>query len=170
MKVFGVTDGKYFVASAGHYDFIGIADLFTDGGQPGTIDYAGYTKHRGVECWAEIKDLTYAEFYTDYQNSSRERQYGIWMFKPLAGECQVRILDPEEIPDTESMVWRKEMAIWGTRGIKGDQPLKYIHLKDADTEHLEAILETQRVSPQTAEVITSILDQRIMDAMYATLI
>jgi hypothetical protein len=161
MKVFGVTDGKYFIASAGHHDCVAIADLMVDGGQAGAYDYAGYVRTSGTPCWAEIKDLTFAEFYTDYKlNGFHERQYGIWMLKPLAGECQVRILDKEEVPDYESMYWRKEMAIWGTRGKDGTEKLKYIHLKEAETEHLKNIIKTQIVAPHTFDVIIGILEDR----------
>lgn len=38
---------------------------------------------------------------------------------------------------------QREAMHWGTYGINGDQPLKYIALKDLDTEHIKAILRTQ---------------------------
>jgi hypothetical protein len=37
---------------------------------------------------------------------------------------------------------------WGTRGKDGDQPLKWKAMCDLDTEHVEAILETQTQIPQ----------------------
>lgn len=36
---------------------------------------------------------------------------------------------------------------WGTRGKDGRQPLKYVPLKDLDTDHIEAILDTQHQIP-----------------------
>lgn len=42
----------------------------------------------------------------------------------------------------------REGFSWGTYGIKGDQPLKYVFLKDMDTAHIEAILETQKRIPE----------------------
>lgn len=35
------------------------------------------------------------------------------------------------------------LVVWGTRGKAGDQPLKYISVADIETEHIEAILDTQ---------------------------
>lgn len=34
-------------------------------------------------------------------------------------------------------------ARWGTYGKNGDQPLRWVKLKDCETDHLQAILETQ---------------------------
>lgn len=42
----------------------------------------------------------------------------------------------------------REGFSWGTYGIKGDQPLKYVFLKNMDTSHIEAILETQKRVPE----------------------
>jgi hypothetical protein len=37
----------------------------------------------------------------------------------------------------------RECFTWGTYGINGDQPIKYVALKDLEVSHIEAILETQ---------------------------
>ena len=37
----------------------------------------------------------------------------------------------------------REVFKWGTRGKDGNQPLKYVPLKDLTSDHIEAILETQ---------------------------
>lgn len=37
----------------------------------------------------------------------------------------------------------RENLMWGTYGPNGDQPLKYVALKDLETDHLEAILREQ---------------------------
>lgn len=37
----------------------------------------------------------------------------------------------------------REFLKWGTRGIKGDEPLRYIPLKDMTTDHIQACLDTQ---------------------------
>ena len=37
----------------------------------------------------------------------------------------------------------REVVTWGTRGKNGDQPLRYIALKDMETDHIKACLETQ---------------------------
>ena len=36
---------------------------------------------------------------------------------------------------------------WGTRGKDGRQPLKYVPMKDLDTDHIQAILDTQYQIP-----------------------
>lgn len=35
----------------------------------------------------------------------------------------------------------REECVWGTYGIKGDQPLTYKRLCDMDTDHIQAVLE-----------------------------
>lgn len=37
----------------------------------------------------------------------------------------------------------REHMKWGTYGKNGDQPLKYVKIKDMDTAHIEACLTTQ---------------------------
>lgn len=39
----------------------------------------------------------------------------------------------------------RESLTWGTRGIEGDQELKYIRLCDMETNHVKACLATQRL-------------------------
>ena len=38
----------------------------------------------------------------------------------------------------------REAMTWGTRGPDGDQPLTYVFLKDMESSHIQAILDTQR--------------------------
>ena len=50
---------------------------------------------------------------------------------------------------------------WGTRGKDGDQPLTYKKLIDCDSDHLVAILETQKnINLLYRKVITEILEDR----------
>lgn len=37
----------------------------------------------------------------------------------------------------------REYLTWGTRGVNGDQPLRYVKLKDMTTDHIQACLDTQ---------------------------
>ncbi|MGR5347268.1 hypothetical protein [Vibrio mediterranei] len=48
--------------------------------------------------------------------------------------------------DAEHVVIREYLE-WGTYGKNGDQPLRFKALKDLDTEHIEAIIETQKRLP-----------------------
>ena len=51
--------------------------------------------------------------------------------------------------------------LWGTYGINGDQPLKYVRLKDCETSHLKAILTNCRNIPDyVRNVINIILEKR----------
>jgi len=43
--------------------------------------------------------------------------------------------------DDHSLV--REHFHWGTRGLDGKQPIKWVALKDLETDHIEAIIETQ---------------------------
>lgn len=133
MKLLGVTNGEYVLASMGHYDYNSAEGMMADGGQPGTLNYAGYTRFSGKTVWFEVPQ-TFAELYYDYNCRDREdRLYGLWKVE------DVRILAEDEYPDTDSLEYKVENAVWGTRGPKGDQPLKYVHLLDCDVEYLEKI-------------------------------
>jgi len=55
----------------------------------------------------------------------------------------------------------REAFMWGTRGVDGNQPLVRKYLKDLDTDHVEAILETQHhISDCTREVFQNELKYR----------
>jgi len=38
----------------------------------------------------------------------------------------------------------RDVMLWGTYGKNGDQPLKYVFLKDMTNEHIQAIIDTQK--------------------------
>jgi len=55
----------------------------------------------------------------------------------------------------------KDIAAWGTRGKSGVEPLRYVLLKDCDTDHLQAILENcGYISSDYRVIIKSILSDR----------
>lgn len=55
----------------------------------------------------------------------------------------------------------REAMTWGTRGINGDEPLRYVKLKDMDTDHIVAVLETQpNILPQFRDVMETELQIR----------
>lgn len=43
---------------------------------------------------------------------------------------------------------RREHFHWGTRGKEGNEPLRWVALKNMDTDHIEAILATQHHIPE----------------------
>lgn len=138
MKLLGYHNGKQVVASMARHDYNAIEGAMADSGQPSTLQYGGYNRWNGKSIWFQVPQ-SFAELYNDYRDNAANRKYGIWDLK------DVKILSPEEIPDTESFEWRAENAIWGTKGIDGTQRTKYVHLKDCSKEHLEKIVELCKV-------------------------
>lgn len=139
MKLLGVTNGKQVLASISHYDCRSFGELgdsiMQDGGAIGTSQYAGYSRRRGKSIWFEVPQ-NFAELYNDYRLSHiNPRKYGIWNIE------DVKILSPEEYPDTSSFEWQANNQIWGTNGPNGDEPTKYVLLKDCSKDHLEKISE-----------------------------
>jgi len=134
MKLLGYHNHKHVVASMARHDYNAIDDIMMDGGALGTMQYGGYTRSNGKPIWFEVPE-SFAELYNDYRDNRANRKYGIWKLE------DVKILSPEEIPDTESFEWQAEQAIWGTNGLDGKQRTKYVHLKDCSKEHLEKIVE-----------------------------
>ena len=62
---------------------------------------------------------------------------------------------------TDAHEENREALYWGTYGKNGDQPLKWKILKDLDTDHIEAILETQWQIPEwKRELFQDELDYR----------
>jgi len=51
--------------------------------------------------------------------------------------------------DSDFTEIRKYM-LWGTYGKNGDQPLSHLKLKDIETEHIEAIIKTQKQLEDTS--------------------
>jgi len=55
----------------------------------------------------------------------------------------------------------REYVQWGTYGPDGNQPLKLVRLKDMDTDHIKAVLETQgQIRPSLRTAMMSELDYR----------
>ena len=54
----------------------------------------------------------------------------------------------------------REVITWGSYGIKGDQPIKYLKLKDMETPHIEAILETQPIEDWRKDIFEDELEYR----------
>lgn len=137
MKLLGFTNGKQIVASIARHDFVSLGDkddyIMADSGQP--HENFGFCRYWGKKVWFEVPQ-TFAELYNDYREKLRkERKYGVW-------NCnEVKILTPEEVPNTKSFEWQAENAIWGTLGINGDQKISFVMLKDCSFEHLTKIKE-----------------------------
>ena len=42
----------------------------------------------------------------------------------------------------------REVLSWGTRGVSGHEPMRYVVLCDMDTDHIKAILLNYALSPK----------------------
>jgi hypothetical protein len=105
----------------------------------------------GKRVWFEV-DEDFAEIYNKY---NRKEINGVWDVK------QGRILPPEEYPNCDSIEEQVENFIWGTRGKDGKSPLKYVLLKNCDTDHLQNILkDVKHIQAETKKVIEYILKNR----------
>lgn len=163
MKLLGVTDGKYFVASVAHYHYVKHGDLMADGGQPGLRYYSGYNRFLGKPVWAEVSE-SFGELYTKYNNGE---DVGVWKIgdnwlnnKP----DRAFILEEKDYPNPHSQKWKMHNFIWGTRGKSGNKPLKYINLYTAEEDHLIAILDyldaIDELNCEAARMIKRILKSR----------
>lgn len=68
--------------------------------------------------------------------------------------------DDLSVYSDDSFAKKRLAAMWGTRGIKGDQPLTYKRVADMDTDHLIAVLETQNPYKQIRAVMIEELAHR----------
>jgi hypothetical protein len=73
------------------------------------------------------------------------------------------------LDDTEPFHTIKHRLLWGTRGLDGHQPLKWVRLMDCTSDHLQAILDypyptNKRLSSLYKKVIKDILakDKHVM--------
>lgn len=156
MKLLGRSNGKYCIASISHYDYVSHDGMMADSGQPGTLQFGGYTRFggEGKTVWFEVTQ-NFAELYNDY--NQRGGKYGIWNF------FDVRILPESEWPDANSLEYRAENAIWGTNGIDGTLPTTYVMLKDCSKDHLEnilALLKTRHGTEKTQELVKYWIDKK----------
>ena len=56
----------------------------------------------------------------------------------------------------------RDYVTWGTYGKLGDQPLSYKTIADMETEHLQAVLDTQRyMYPQVRDLMEAELECRV---------
>lgn len=161
MKLLAATSKEYAVFSVSHYDCRVAPDgTMMDGGQPGLPAYAGYNRSSGKLQWIEVANVDFAKIYNDYCKNylhQDKRKYGVHKIS------KVRILTDDETPDTGSLDWRVENTVWGTNGKQGNLPTRYILLKNATDDHLQAIVDNYGYRLQgsvTLEVIEEIQRRR----------
>jgi hypothetical protein len=49
---------------------------------------------------------------------------------------------------------------WGTRGVDGNEPLRYVKLKDVDDAHIQAILDTQSLRKEIKDIFIKEIEWR----------
>lgn len=54
----------------------------------------------------------------------------------------------------------RKAVTWGTYGKDGDQPLSYVAIKDMDTDHVSAIMDTQRLTSYMYTILKNELEYR----------
>ena len=64
--------------------------------------------------------------------------------------------------DDAPHVIQSSILKWGTYGINGDQPLKYVSVAEMDTAHIEAVLELN-VNPTLKACMIEELQRRLVD-------
>ena len=75
----------------------------------------------------------------------------------------VNIEDPVDLRLTEDEphFFLRDYVTWGTYGKQQDQPLSHITITDMETEHLQAVLDTQRnMYPQVRDLMQAELEYR----------
>lgn len=155
MKILAIkVNFDHYLYSRANHDFRSLDGYSVDAGPGvGRILYPPNTTCPKPQ-WIEVKGVTYADIYNDW--NYRVDKYGI---HPIN---KVTILEEKDYPDFDSFEWKVETAMWKTYGKNGDEPGKMIMLKNAEKEHLTAILETQsHISAKTRKIIKHILKERV---------
>lgn len=80
-------------------------------------------------------------------------------YRRYGGDAEVIWLGIDENSDIDDIAMK---AVWGTYGKDGKGPKKFIRLCMADTDHLKAILDTQKISKELRAAIKLILKRRKM--------
>ena len=80
---------------------------------------------------------------------------GISVDGPIADLVKVRVLGLERA---------KHVAMWGTKGVNGDEPTSFKRLVDLTTEHLLNIKKNSpKVSTDERRIVDSILEDRVAE-------
>lgn len=76
--------------------------------------------------------------------------------------CSVNKVKPIDLScyeDTPHRITREHFS-WGTFGVDGDQPLKWILLKDMEEDHIKAVIRNQRLLDRVREMFKRELSWR----------
>jgi hypothetical protein len=143
------------IYSRARHDFYETTDQtgYVDGG-------AHYFRGSGVEPIVIELSLSPAELYNDWNH--RIDLYGRIDTNRLKDYPEfIRVVPNEEVENQEDFEYKKKYATWNTYGKDGLGIRKQVMLTDCDTDHLEAILDTQNhIGGNVGNMIHSILSDR----------
>lgn len=79
--------------------------------------------------------------------------------------CSVNTILPQFISvlTTDPHAKKREWFEWGTYGVDGKSPLSYIKLKDMTTDHINAVLKTQKLSNNVINMFNNELTWRSLE-------
>lgn len=80
--------------------------------------------------------------YTDANGKNYMIDGGLDYIRSSVHDDQISLAEYDTAPHER----QRELLVWGTYGINGDQPLSYIKVCDMVTEHLKAVLTQCRPS------------------------
>lgn len=181
MKLEAIRNDTHVIFSVCDHDYVSVGEddqsIMLDGGSILYPNFAGYTRYRFAKNWPkkvliELPDVKYSDLYNDWNQSLKNpRKYGIHKVEDVHIYSEKEYNDFIDSRVWETLEWKAQHAIWGTNGINGDQPTKYINLIDATGNHLTNILlllksrwERGRISPDKdwnlIEIIEYILQQK----------
>lgn len=153
MKIEAIEVDGHALFSRARHDFRSFGDYSVDAGiGVGRCLYPN-ADHRPNRIWIELKGVTAADIYNDW--NWRGDKYGIHKLE------DVKILSEDEIPDVNSIDYKNENRFWVSYGKDGKGKATAKLIKDLETDHLQAILDTQwHISDETREYIKGILAER----------
>jgi len=147
------------IYSRARHDFRNTSDSkgYVDGGND-------YFRGSGVKLIVIELNVSPSELYEDWNNGTNKYGFATKYAKSgmiIEAPEFIRIVPEKELEDKKSFEYKKKYFTWGTYGVNGDQPRKVKMLTELDTDHLQAILDTQsHISPETRQIIESILKDR----------
>jgi hypothetical protein len=150
MKLLGLTDGKKVIASLSNHHCVTCNDMMMDGGQVHTNSYSSYNRFstNGTMVWFEVEQ----EFDVLWDMWNRGEFDGIW------DASEVKLL--KKAPKITT-AFCAENYIWGTRGVDGDQRLKWVLLKNCTKDHLQNILKSvSNIAENTTKIIKYLIKKK----------
>lgn len=98
--------------------------------------------------------------YTDKNGKTYGIDGGLSGYGRIIGDVQKDCINNCVYSDDDFEKVREAFE-WGTRGPEGDRELTFLPLKDLESAHIQAILDTQRqIKPTTREIFEKELDYR----------